>query len=117
MAKKYNIKYNGRSVEMTKPNSTMIVYKIPYADIEKKKIGVLIPNQFIVYILYGSNPHGKDMIYVGKSKNGIASRPTAHKNKYEAWTTCFILTQFKERTFFNDGTIQYLEDSLNKRIY
>ncbi len=116
MAKKYNIKYNGRSVEMTKPNSTMIIYKIPYADIEKKKIGVLIPNQFIVYILYGSNPHGKDMIYVGKSKNGIASRPTAHKNKYEAWTTCFILTQFKERTFFNDGTIQYLEDSLNKRI-
>lgn len=116
MAKKYNIKYNGRSVEMTKPNSTMIVYKIPYADIEKKKIGVLIPNQFIVYILYGSNPHGKDMIYVGKSKNGIASRPTSHKNKYEAWTTCFILTQFKERTFFNDGTIQYLEDNLNKRI-
>ena len=55
MAKKYNIKYNGRSVEMTKPNSTMIVYKIPYVDIEKKKIGVLIPNQFIVYILYGNN--------------------------------------------------------------
>ena len=40
MAKKYNIKYNGRSVEMTKPNSTMIVYKIPYADIEKKISGL-----------------------------------------------------------------------------
>lgn len=32
------------------------------------------------------------------------------------WTTCYILTQFKERTFFNDGTIQYLEDKLNSRI-
>ena len=116
MANKFIIKYSEHSVEMTKPNSTIIVYKIPYENIEKKKIGVMIANQFIVYILYGKNPHGKDMIYVGKSKNGITHRPTAHKSKYNHWTTCFVLTQFKERTFFNDGTIQYLEDSLNKRI-
>ena len=47
MAKKYNIKYNDWYMGMTKPNNTMIGYKIPYADIEKKKIGVIIPNQFI----------------------------------------------------------------------
>lgn len=26
------------------------------------------------------------------------------------------MTQFKERTFFNDGTIQYIENALNKRV-
>lgn len=116
MAKKYVVKYNGNSVEMSKPNSTMLVYKISYSDIEKKKVGFIIPNQFIVYILYGRNNHGKDMIYVGKSKNGLEHRPTAHKDKFDNWTTCYILTQFKERSFFNDGTIQYLENELNNRI-
>ena len=77
MAKKYNIKYNGRSVEMSKPSSTILVYKIPYEDVANKRIGVMIQNQFIVYILYGRNSHGKDMIYVGKSKNGIEYRPKA----------------------------------------
>ena len=27
-----------------------------------------------------------------------------------------MLTQFEERTFFNDGTIQYIEDQVNKRV-
>ena len=116
MSKKYIIKYSGRSVEMTKPNSTMLIYKIPYSDIENRRIGIMIPNQFIVYILFGKNSHGKDMIYVGKSKNGVEHRPAAHKDKFAHWTTCFVLTQFKERTFFNDGTIQYLEDKLSKRV-
>ncbi len=116
MTNHYIIKRNNNSVEMTKPNSTMLVYKIPYRDIEMKKIGFLIPNLFIVYILFGKNPNGKDRIYVGKSKNGLANRPTSHKDKYDNWTTCYVLTQFRERTFFNDGTIQYLEDTLNHRI-
>ena len=116
MAKNYTIKYSGRTIEMSRPGSTMLIYKIPYVDIVRKRIGVIIPNQFIVYILFGKNARGKDMIYVGKSKNGIEYRPAAHKDKYDGWTTCYILTQFKERTFFNDGTIQYLEDTLNKRI-
>lgn len=116
MSKKYEVKYNGNSVEMSKPNSTMLVYKIPYSEIKKKKTGFIIPNQFIVYILYGRNDDGKDMIYVGKSKNGIENRPTSHKDKYDNWTTCYILTQFKERSFFNDGTIQYLENEVNSRI-
>ena len=116
MINNYVIKRNNNSVEMTKPNSTMLLYKIPYKDIAARKIGFIIPNNFIVYILFGQNPKGRDRIYVGKSKNGIANRPTSHADKYDNWTTCYVLTQFKERTFFNDGTIQYLEDTLNHRI-
>lgn len=112
----YRIKYNDHSVEMTKPNSTMLVYKIPYKNIVENNPGFIIPNPFIVYILVGRNANGRDMIYVGKSKNGIKNRPTAHTDKYDSWTTCYVLTQFYERTFFNDGSIQYLEDSLNHRI-
>ena len=70
----------------------------------------------IVYILFGKNDSGKDVIYVGKSKNGIKTRPTAHDNKFDNWTYCYILTQVKERTFFNDGTIQYIENKLNTRF-
>ena len=116
MAKKYTIRYSGHSVEMSKPSSTVLVYKIPYRDLKLKNYGFEIPNQFIVYILFGKNSAGKDVVYVGKSKNGLANRPTSHSDKYESWSTCFVLTQFKERTFFNDGTIQYLEDKLNKCI-
>ena len=116
MAKKYTIRYSGHSVEMSKPSSTVLAYKIPYRDLKLKNYGFEIPNQFIVYILFGKSSSGKDVVYVGKSKNGLANRPTSHADKYKEWSTCFVLTQFKERTFFNDGTIQYLEDKLNKCI-
>lgn len=116
MAKKYIIRYSGHSVEMSKPNSTVLVYKIPYRDLEVKNYGFQIPNAFIVYLLFGKNDQGRDAIYVGKSKNGLTYRPTAHTDKYNNWTLCYVVTQFKERTFLNDGTIQYLEDKLNKRI-
>ena len=116
MLSNYVVKMNGKAVELTKPNSTMLIYKIPYKDIEKGNVGFIIQNKFIVYILYGKNDVGRDMVYVGKSKNGIKYRPTAHRDKYNQWSTCFVLTQFFERTFFNDGTIQYLEDTLNHRI-
>ena len=71
---------------------------------------------FVVYILLGKNNNGKDVIYVGKSKNGLKNRPTAHEDKYPNWTVCYILTQFKERTFFNDGSIQYLEDEEKRYV-
>ena len=116
MANKYTIRYSGHSVEMSKPSSTVLVYKIPYRDLKLKNYGFEIPNQFIVYILFGKNSHGKDVVYVGKSKNGLTNRPTAHGDKFDNWYSCYILTQFKERTFFNDGTIQYLEDRLNRRF-
>lgn len=116
MAKRYSIRYSGYSIEMSKPSSTVLIYRIPYRDLLVKNYGFAIENPFIVYILFGKSNSGKDVVYVGKSKNGLANRPTSHADKYDDWSMCYILTQFKERTFFNDGTIQYLEDKLNKKI-
>ncbi len=115
-AKRYIIRYLGRSIEMSRANSSMLIYRIPYQNLNSKDEVFTIENPFIVYVLYGKNDSGKDVIYVGKSKNGLKNRPTSHENKYDAWTYCYVLTQFKERTFFNDGTIQYLEDRLNKIV-
>ena len=84
MATKYSINYySDGKAEISKPNSTILIYKIPYRDLVNKTVGPLIQNQFIVYILYGINNQGKDMIYVGKSKNGINYRPTGHEDKYD----------------------------------
>ena len=116
MAKKYIIKTSGRSIELSKPNSTSLVYKFAYRDVEAKKNCGMIQNKFIVYILTGRDDNGRDIIYVGKSKNGIDYRPTAHKDKFSNWSTCYVLTQFIERSFFNDGTIQYLEDQICSRV-
>lgn len=114
--KKYKIKCYGRSVEISKANSSTLIYRIPYQNLNGKEELFTIDNPFIVYILFGKNDSGNDVIYVGKSKNGLKNRPTSHEDKYDSWTYCYVLTQFKERTFFNDGAIQYLEDTLNKLI-
>ncbi|WP_288886471.1 hypothetical protein [uncultured Eubacterium sp.] len=115
-SKKYIIKYSGRSVEMSKANSSTLIYRIPYQNLSGNTESVKIDNSFIVYILFGKNEKGKDAIYVGKSKNGLKNRPIAHEDKFSGWTVCYVLTQFKERTFFNDGTIQYLENRLNRIV-
>lgn len=115
--KKYIIKLNNKHcIEISKPINTILVYKIPYNNIKAKDHNVEISNRFIVYILFGKNSNGKDIIYVGKSKNGIDHRPTAHEDKYDSWTDCYVLTDIKERTILNDGTIQYLEDKICNRI-
>lgn len=111
--KRYIGRYLGRSIEMSRANSATLVYRIPYQNLSIKDEVFTIENQFIVYILYGKNDAGRDVIYVGKSKNGLKNRPTAHENKYNKWLYCYILTQLKERTFFNDGAIQFLENRLN----
>lgn len=115
-SRRYTTKYFGRSIEMSKANSSILVYRFPYQNLKSKESSFEIENKFVVYILLGKNSNGKDAIYVGKSRKGIKNRPTAHEDKYPNWTMCYILTQFKERTFFNDGTIQYIENALNKRI-
>ncbi len=112
-SKRYVSRYLGRSIEMSRANSSTLVYRIPYQNLSSKDEIFTIENQFIVYVLYGKNDTGRDVIYVGKSKNGLKNRPTSHENKYSKWFYCYVLTQFKERTFFNDGPIQYLEDRLN----
>ena len=114
--RRYMTRYFGRSVEMSKANSSILVYRFPYQNLKSKETSFEIENPFVVYILLGKNSNGKDVIYVGKSKNGLKNRPTAHEDKYPNWSVCYILTQFKERTFFNDGTIQYIENALSKRV-
>lgn len=115
--KKYIVKLNDKHcIEISKPINTILVYKIPYNNIKSKNHNVEISNRFIVYILFGKNSKDKDIIYVGKSKNGIDHRPAAHEDKYDSWTDCYVLTDIKERTILNDGTIQYLEDKICARI-
>jgi len=117
MTKRYSIKVNdSKCIELSKPNSSILVYRIPYKLLKEKTHGLELANRFIIYILFGTSSKGKDYIYVGKSKNGIDNRPTAHEKKYANWTDCYILINFKERTFFNDGTIQYIENELRHRI-
>lgn len=115
-AKRYITRYLGRTIEMSRANSSMLIYRIPYQNLNGSSQMFEIDNPFIVYILYGKNDKGRDVVYIGKSKNGLKNRPRAHEGKYGAWSLCYVLTQFKERTFFNDGTIQYLEDRLNRVI-
>ena len=114
---RYIIKRIGRSVEISEATSSLLVYRIPYQNLS---VGadepIKIKNKFIVYILFGENNDGQDVIYVGKSTNGLKNRPTSHDDKFGNWTYCYVLTQFEERTFFNDGTIQYIEDKVNKRV-
>ena len=114
---KYIVKRIGRSVEISEATSSLLVYRIPYqnlsADAEEP---IKIKNKFIVYILFGENRDGVDVLYVGKSTTGMKNRPTSHDDKFDNWTYCFVLTQIEERTFFNDGTIQYIEDKINKRV-
>lgn len=115
--KKYIIRYNLKNcIELSKPINTTLVYRIPYLNIKNKNHNIDISNRFIVYILYGKNEKGKDFLYVGKSKNGIDYRPTAHEDKNIKWSMCYILTDIKERTILNDGTIQYLEDKICNRV-
>lgn len=103
-------------IEISAPIKTVLTYRIPYKHIRNRDYDKEISNRFIVYILLGKNNKGKDIIYVGKSKNGLDNRPGCHEDKYKNWTDCYILTDIKERTILNDGTIQYIENQINERI-
>ncbi len=114
---KYIIKRTGRSIEISEATSSVLVYRIPYQNLASgAEEPVKIKNKFIVYILFGESTEGQDVIYVGKSTNGLKNRPTSHDDKFNNWIYCYVLTQFEERTFFNDGTIQYIEDKVKNRV-
>lgn len=59
---------------------------------------------------------GKDILYVGKSKNGIDNRPVSHEDKNTEWSYCYVLTNHKENTFLHDGAVQYIENAICERI-
>jgi hypothetical protein len=103
------------SVKITKRNSQAQIYRMPYELLTPGKCEFEVKNPFIVYILYAHNHNGRDYVYVGKSKNGIFGRPKQHKDKFKA-ELCYILTQEFAGTFFNDGTIQYLEHEVNQKV-
>ena len=112
----YTVETTGKGcIDMSKPGSTTLCYRMTYADLKSGKHGLDIKNPFIVYILHAKNYEGKDYLYIGKSKNGISNRPKSHENKDVNWDMCYVLTQFYERTMLNDGTIQYLEDIISDK--
>lgn len=113
----YNINLIGRSIEMSKPNSSILLYRFPYQNLlSGEKNTFEIKNKFIVYILTGKNEKGEDVIYVGKSKNGLKNRPTSHNDKFAGWSHCYVLTEKEEHSYFSDGTIQYIENQINKTV-
>lgn len=115
--KNYKIKFSGRSVELSRGNSTTLAYRIPYQTLVDDELPLKIDNNFIVYILVGrEKDNDREIAYVGKSKNGLKNRPKSHDDKCSNWQYCYVLTQFMERTFFNDGTIQHIENELSKVI-
>lgn len=67
---KYVIKRIGRSVEISEATSSLLVYRSPYQNLSAGvDEPIKIKNKFIVYILFGENNEGQDVIYVGKSTN------------------------------------------------
>lgn len=111
----YRVSYKNGSIKVAKNSSINEIYRLPYETLSPSKCEFDIDNNFIVYILYEHNFAGKDFIYVGKSKNGIFGRPKQHTDKFTA-DVCYIMTQRYQGTFFNDGTIQYMEDQVNQKI-
>lgn len=99
-------------VKISQPTSKTLVYRIPYCELKNYTIN----NRFIVYILVEEKLKEKDLIYVGKSKNFINNRPTAHTDKSKNWTYCYVLTTIEDGTFLNDGVCQYLENKICEKI-
>ena len=116
----YSVETCGRCVGIGGLNSKTLVYRIPYQEFKKEngydEVDRFVEkNNFIVYILRQEKQDGPDVIYVGKSINGLKNRPNSHEGNWN-WTYCYILTQHNQRTFLNDGLIQHIENELKKHI-
>lgn len=112
----YTVEYTGgHCIRVSHLNGYITVLRIPYSVLKEGRADVDVPNKFVVYILYGRNPDGRDAVYVGKSTNGLRSRPLSHEDKCGFWTDCFVLTTGDSR-FFSDGVIQYIENRLDSIV-
>ena len=106
------VKYTkNKCVEVTKTSNTIQICRIPYDILKSGNCDIHIQNRFIVYILLCRNPEGKDIAYVGKSKNGTDDRPLKHEESNVKWDDCFTITD-SDQSFLNDGVIQYLEKEI-----
>lgn len=112
---KYTVIENDGIAEIYSNTSNIRIYKIPYSELKDSKVKAFISNRFIVYILSGKH-NGQDAVYVGKSVNGVSLRPVSHQNKCDYWRECYVLTQIREGSFLNDGTIQFLENQISNQI-
>jgi len=102
-------------VELTERTSTTVFYRFPYETIRKCKD--IVPNNFIVYILLGRMDNREEVVYVGKSKNGMENRPASHERKEIKWEYCYIMTEKNnDDSFLNDAIIQYWEDQISNHI-
>lgn len=114
MKNKYIISLNeNKCLEIMRPNSSVLVYKIPYEEFSKRVFEIEIANRFIVYILVGHNDNNEKIAYVGKSKNGTDNRPNSHEKEDRTWETCYILTSLSEKTFLSDAAILYIENKIH----
>lgn len=111
----YEVEYSDQKWIKIEEDNFNVVYKIPYSSIKDNVNCPKIENRFIVYILHGITTESKDYIYVGKSTKGLESRPSSHDSKYDDWTYCYVITR-KDSKFLNDGVIQYMEDTIRRRI-
>ncbi len=106
------IKYTkNKCVEVTKTSNTIQICRIPYDILKSGDCDIHIQNRFIVYVLLCRNPEGRDIAYVGKSKNGTDDRPLKHEESNVKWDDCYIITD-SDQSFLNDGVIQYLEKEI-----
>ncbi len=103
-----------RCIEVIHSKNKYRIYRIPYGILKRKAQDIKIENPFIVYILLGRNPNGKDVVYVGQSKNGIDKRPLSHEDKCSFWSECFILTMDRDG-FINNSVTQYMEDAIAEK--
>ncbi len=112
----YDVKsYHDRCLEITDQSGGYLFYRIPYSVLKTKKYATRPNNKFIVYLLFGKDPQGRDCLYVGTSKNGIDNRPTQHEDKDVQWEMCYIFTSFNQ-DILNNSRILYLEHELRKCI-
>ena len=51
-----------------------------------------------------------------KSSDEKCTSTTSEGSDLGSFSDCYILTTFQEKTFLNDGSIQYIEDAISHRI-
>jgi len=111
----YEVVLNDDSVEISCDETRIRLYRFPYNEVRNGHYDFDIENNFIVYVLYGHNNKGSDLVYIGESKNGLVNRPKSHEDKCSFWSDCYVLTEeVSDKSIFDDAVIHYLEDKLTE---
>lgn len=112
----YAVQYgSNRCITITPKGFSFKFYRIPYQLLLNGKHGVSLDNNYIVYLLEGKDPEGRDCLYVGTSSNGLSGRPTSHGDKNVDWKNCIVFTSF-DPDLIHRGIIEYLEDRIRHII-